>query len=98
MADVILDVGDDLTGIGFVPAPVQFFGHDPELDDEVAGEVLRLSLAMPIRRACRTVVWLKLAKRDRSNPVRRQVIFLISSRDRRMSSPACRRSAIASRV
>ena len=29
----------------FVPAPVQLLGYDPELDDEVAREVLRLSLA-----------------------------------------------------
>ena len=45
MPDLPLDVGDDLTGIGLVPAPVQLLGRQPELDDEVAGEVLRLGLA-----------------------------------------------------
>jgi len=43
--DLALDVGDDLTGIGLVPAPVKLFGGDPKLDEEVAGEVLRLDLA-----------------------------------------------------
>jgi hypothetical protein len=45
MSQVLLHVGDDLPGIGLVPAPVQLLGYDPELDDEVAREVLRLSLA-----------------------------------------------------
>ena len=45
MADVLLDIGNDLTGIGLVPAPVQVFGDDPELDDEIAREVFRLDLA-----------------------------------------------------
>ena len=42
--DVLLDVGDDLAGIGLVPAPIEVFGDRPELDDEVAGQVLRLDL------------------------------------------------------
>ena len=45
MSDVLLNVGDDLPGIGLVPTAVQLLGHRPELDDEVAGQVLRLSLA-----------------------------------------------------
>ena len=45
MADMLLDIGNDLTGIGFVPAPVQVLGDEPELDDEVARQVLRLDLA-----------------------------------------------------
>ena len=45
MADLPLDIGDDLPGIGLVPAPVKLLGDHPELDDEVAGEVLRLDLA-----------------------------------------------------
>src|SRR5579863_8342423 len=45
MAHVLLHVCDDLPGIGLVPAPVQLLGHDPELDNEVAREILRLSLA-----------------------------------------------------
>ena len=42
---LLLDIGDDLTGIGLVPAPVELLGGEPKLDDEVAGEVLRLDLA-----------------------------------------------------
>ena len=45
MPDLPLDVRDDLTGIGLVPAPVQLLGGQAELDDEVAGQVLRLDLA-----------------------------------------------------
>ena len=40
-----LDVGEDLAGIAFEPVAVEGLGDDPELDDEVAGEVLRLDLA-----------------------------------------------------
>ena len=40
----LLDVGDHLTGVALVPVPVEVLGHDPELDDQVAGEVLRLDL------------------------------------------------------
>jgi hypothetical protein len=45
MLDVPLDVADDLTGIELVPAPVEVLGDGSELDDEIAGEVLRLGLA-----------------------------------------------------
>jgi hypothetical protein len=40
-----LDLGEDLAGIAFEPVPVEGFGDHPELDDEVAGEALRLDLA-----------------------------------------------------
>jgi hypothetical protein len=40
-----LDRGEHLTGITFKPAAVECFGGNPELDDEVAGEVLRLDFA-----------------------------------------------------
>ena len=40
-----LDIGDYLPRIGLVPTPVKVFGDDPELDDEVARQVLRLDLA-----------------------------------------------------
>jgi hypothetical protein len=40
-----LDVGEDLPGIAFEPLAIEGFGDHPELDDEVAGEVLRLDLA-----------------------------------------------------
>ena len=45
MPDAALDIGEDLAGIALVPAPVEVLGDDPELDDEVAGKVLRLDLA-----------------------------------------------------
>ena len=45
MPDMRLHVRDDLPGIGLVPAPVELLGNGPKLDDEVAGEVLRLDLA-----------------------------------------------------
>ena len=45
MPDLPLDVRDDLTGIGLVPAPVELLGDQAELDDEVAGQVLWLDLA-----------------------------------------------------
>ena len=44
MSDVLLDIGNDLTGIGLVPAPVKVLGGQPELDNQVAGQVLRLGL------------------------------------------------------
>jgi hypothetical protein len=33
----LLDIRDDLTGIGLVPAPIEILGYDTKLDDEVAG-------------------------------------------------------------
>ena len=39
-----LHLGDNLTGIALVPVPVEMLGHDPELDDQVGGEVFRLNL------------------------------------------------------
>ena len=43
-----LNVSDDLPGIGLVLPPVQLLGRDPKLDDEIAGLILRLSLAAPL--------------------------------------------------
>ena len=43
--DAPLDVGKDLTGIALVPASIQVLGCKPELNDEIAREVLRLDLA-----------------------------------------------------
>jgi hypothetical protein len=40
-----LYVFNDLTGIAFVPLPIEVFGYQAELDDEVAGKVLRFDLA-----------------------------------------------------
>ena len=45
MPDLLLDVRDDLTDIGLVPAPVQLLCRQAQLDEEVAKEVLRLRLA-----------------------------------------------------
>ena len=45
MADAALDVGDDLSGIGLIPAPIKVLGYRPELDEEIAGLVLWLHLA-----------------------------------------------------
>ena len=41
----MLNAFDGLSGIALVPMPVERFGHHTELDDEVAGEVLRLDFA-----------------------------------------------------
>ena len=40
-----LDVLDGLPGVALVPVAIELLGHDPELDDEIVGEVLRLDLA-----------------------------------------------------
>ncbi len=45
MPHLLLNVDDDLPGLGLVPAPIELLGNDTELDDEVAGQVLRLDLA-----------------------------------------------------
>jgi hypothetical protein len=45
MPEPMLDAFDPLPGVALVPMPVERFGHHAELDDEVAGEVLRLDLA-----------------------------------------------------
>ena len=34
-----------MAGVALVPAPVEVLGHGPELDDQVARQVLRLDLA-----------------------------------------------------
>ena len=39
-----LDVLDGVAGVSLVPVPIEVLGHGPELDDEVAGEVLRVDL------------------------------------------------------
>jgi hypothetical protein len=40
-----LDVRDRLAGVALVPTPVEVLGYGPELDDQVAGKILRLDLA-----------------------------------------------------
>jgi hypothetical protein len=41
----MLDTFDGLRGIAFVPMPIERFGRQAELDNEVAGQILRLGLA-----------------------------------------------------
>jgi hypothetical protein len=41
----MLDAFDGLPGVALVPKPVEWLGHHAQLDDEVAGQVLRLNLA-----------------------------------------------------
>ena len=43
--DMPLHIDHLMTAIGLKPAPIKVFGHHPELDDEIAGQVLRLDLA-----------------------------------------------------
>jgi hypothetical protein len=45
MAELPLDIRDDVTAIGLIPAPVKVFGREAELNDEIAGEVLGFDLA-----------------------------------------------------
>ena len=45
VADPALDIFDDLPGRALVPLPIEVFGREPELDDQVAGKVFRLRLA-----------------------------------------------------
>jgi hypothetical protein len=45
VADLTLDVDDHLSGIGLIPASVQLLGRNPELHDEITGQVLRFDLA-----------------------------------------------------
>ena len=40
-----LDIREDLAAVGLEPAPVQVFGRKPKLNDEIAGQILRLDLA-----------------------------------------------------
>ena len=45
MLDAALDIRDAPAGIALVPGAVELLGCGPELHDEVAGQVFRLSLA-----------------------------------------------------
>jgi hypothetical protein len=42
MPNAALDILEDLSGIALEPVPIEFFGHDPELNGEVSGEVFGL--------------------------------------------------------
>jgi hypothetical protein len=45
MPNMLLHIGNDLAGIGLVPAAVELFRNSAQLDDEVARRVYQLSLA-----------------------------------------------------
>jgi hypothetical protein len=45
MSNVPLDVGKGLATVGLIPAAIEGLGDDAELNEEIAGEVLRLQLA-----------------------------------------------------
>jgi hypothetical protein len=45
MTDPALDIGEYLTRIGLIPAPVQLFGRNAELDNEIARKIRGLDLA-----------------------------------------------------
>jgi hypothetical protein len=45
MPNLPLNICNHLAGIGLIPAPIKLLGHHPELDDEIAGQVLRFKLA-----------------------------------------------------
>jgi hypothetical protein len=45
MPDPALNIGEYLTRIGLIPAPVQVLGRNTELDNEIARKVFRLDLA-----------------------------------------------------
>ena len=42
MPNLPLYVRNDLTGVGFIPAPIEALSHDPKLNDQVTRQVLRL--------------------------------------------------------
>jgi hypothetical protein len=45
MPDPTLDICKHLSSIGLIPAPIQLFGRNTKLDNEVARQVLRFGLA-----------------------------------------------------
>ena len=45
MLDLPLDVFDLISGVSFVPAPVEVLGDGAQLDDQVVRKVLRLDLS-----------------------------------------------------
>ena len=40
-----LPMADPMAGLTLVPGAVEFLGHEPELDNELAGQIRRLGLA-----------------------------------------------------
>ena len=45
VAHLPLHLRDHLAGIALIPVPIEVLGHAPELDDQIARQVLRLDLA-----------------------------------------------------
>jgi hypothetical protein len=44
VADSALDILEGLPRIALEPVPIEGLGHDPKLDEEIAGEILGLNL------------------------------------------------------
>ena len=45
MKHLALNRGDEPAGVTFVPVPVELFGHDAELDNQVGRKVFRVDFA-----------------------------------------------------
>jgi hypothetical protein len=45
MAYSPLNVGNHLAGVGLIPAPIKVFSHRAQLDDKIAGQIIRFGLA-----------------------------------------------------
>jgi hypothetical protein len=43
--DSLLNVGNELAGVGLIPPAIEFFSHDSELDDQVARQIPWLGFA-----------------------------------------------------
>ncbi len=59
MPNSALDILEDLPGIALEPVPIEIFGHNPELNDEVSGEVFGLDfprLLFPQPQQCSFIV------------------------------------------
>jgi hypothetical protein len=54
MADPALDIPDDLSGCALVPLPIEELSPEPELHEQIAGNVFRFRLASLLRqRRCK---------------------------------------------
>jgi hypothetical protein len=73
MANVSPDVGEDLAGVGLIPAPVQLLGGDAKLDHEVARKVPRLDFPTFLSPESNQGGFIK--KKTRSRLVNSNVLF-----------------------
>jgi hypothetical protein len=70
MLDAALNIGDASAGVALVPGAVEHFRGDPELHDEVAGQVLRLDLAALLARRIRAASSLPMMMRASEPPTK----------------------------